>query len=74
MDDMVKCRCFQCGHELIWDSDYMQSDIGMVAEDEDDAIVQCYTCPECGTSYEVYYPKDELNTQNNDGTNRKNET
>ena len=63
---MFTPKCFQCGHELVWQSDYMKSEVGYIDSnnEEDDGVVSCYDCPNCGTHYEVIEPdkeeKDEL--------------
>ena len=45
-------RCFVCGTVVCWDSSCDRSE-------SDDAIVDYYHCPRCGTAYEVYWPNEE---------------
>lgn len=50
-------RCFFCYHEVIWDNDFMLSEVSDI--DDDEAIVSYYLCPFCGRSYEVSEPLKE---------------
>ena len=49
-------KCFYCGHEVIWNSDFNADECGYDDEDYKDRIVTFYTCPFCGTEYEVVQP------------------
>lgn len=53
-EESAKKRCFYCGHELVWNSDFMLSDVSEV--EDDDGIVSYYTCPCCGRTYEISDP------------------
>ena len=45
-------RCWSCGREVIWQNDFMQSELGMVCMgDSSDKVVSFYTCPHCGYEY-----------------------
>ena len=46
-------KCYNCGTELIWGGDHDCED------DEDHAIVTNLSCPNCGSFYMVYLPKDK---------------
>lgn len=66
-------KCWRCGHDLICSGNFMISDMEIDSLDEnDDAIITDYLCPNCGAQYTVtdtpendkqYYPywKDENN-------------
>lgn len=51
MKENYKKLCYTCGHELIWDNSFTRGDIGL---EEDNSIVDLYSCPYCGASYEIY--------------------
>lgn len=51
-------RCFFCGNELIWNSDYNLSDL-WDADENDDGVASFYHCPVCGRHYEIYDPPKE---------------
>lgn len=42
-------KCYICGHEVIWDSDFDTEDYGY----ERQGIVHEYHCPECGADITV---------------------
>lgn len=44
--------CPNCGHEIIWQSDFDFDDLGY----EGDGIVSFYSCPHCGADIEVRIP------------------
>jgi hypothetical protein len=46
-------NCWHCKHELIWECDY---DIG--EENECYSMLTILGCPDCGSTYEVSYPKE----------------
>ena len=47
-------KCWFCGKEVIWQNDFMQSELGMVCDgDSSDKIVSMYECPHCDKSYMV---------------------
>lgn len=54
-------KCWNCGHEVVWGCDNMRSKIEgeEYYREEEDAIVQSYHCPHCGTDYEMYHPSAE---------------
>ena len=45
-------ECFFCNTEVIWQSDFDAEELGR----EEEGIVSFYTCPECGSEYEVFQP------------------
>jgi len=46
-------RCWHCDTELIWGGDYD------CAEDTEDYQMETnFTCPNCGSFYLAYYPKE----------------
>ena len=49
-------KCFYCGHEVIWNSDFDAEDCGHDSDDCKGRIVTFYTCPHCGAEYEVLQP------------------
>ena len=58
-------NCFRCGAEVIWQGDSMLSDVSPFHENDDEAIVSSYHCPNCGADYEVYdCPKEERSKYN----------
>lgn len=46
---MSNWKCFLCGGQVIWQSDFDFEDYGY----EGEGIVQNYTCSKCGAEYEV---------------------
>ena len=47
-------KCWRCDHELICSGNFMASECGFSDSEEDkDAIVTDYSCPHCGTYYQV---------------------
>lgn len=61
---MSNWKCFLCGGQVIWQSDFDFEDYGY----EGEGIVQNYTCSKCGAEYEVRSSfKDEEDTQTDDG-------
>lgn len=46
---MDKWKCFHCGGQVIWQSDFDFSDYGY----DGAGIVQNYVCSKCGAEYEV---------------------
>lgn len=46
---MDKWRCFLCGSQVFWQSDFDFEDYGY----EGKGIVQNFTCSKCGAEYEV---------------------
>ena len=56
-------KCLQCDHDLVWQNDYMGSDLGVTEfESDEDFLVSSWVCPHCGMAYELHYPseKDKL--------------
>lgn len=51
--------CFNCGKELVWQSDCDGDDLGR----EEKCIVSFYVCPNCNSSYEVTTFLDNLNIE-----------
>lgn len=57
-------RCFVCGHTLVWESDFMLTEIEPLDEtlpddvrrtfEDDDKLGHIYSCTHCGASYEAY--------------------
>ena len=45
-------QCFNCGREMIWQSDFDFEDYGM----DGAGIVSVYHCPHCGTDIECFVP------------------
>lgn len=45
-------KCFNCGADLIWESDFNADEVGY----EEEGIVTFYTCPNCGADYQVFIP------------------
>jgi hypothetical protein len=46
-----------CGKELQWNSDVMESELlDEEKSDDDDRVVGFYECTRCGYSYEIYSP------------------
>lgn len=43
-------KCFICGEEVIWESDFDSDDYGY----EEQGIIHNYHCPKCGADYEVF--------------------
>lgn len=43
-------KCWFCGSELIWSSDFSYENYGL----EDEGIVSVLTCPNCGAIWEGY--------------------
>jgi len=49
-------KCFHCGEEVVWQSDYDTDDMGGEYEYN---IVTMFDCKNCNTWYEVYHDKKE---------------
>lgn len=48
-----ECKCFFCGHKLIWHGDAdAELELGKQYEGLD-KVTALYTCPECGAEYLV---------------------
>ncbi len=47
-------KCWHCGTEIIWGGDFDISE-----EDPDYELETNMSCPECGTFYLIYKPKDD---------------
>ena len=46
-------KCWNCGHEVAWIGDCMESEISCEDIPEElDRVVGYYRCPECGSDYE----------------------
>ena len=58
---MTGWNCFRCGHEVVWSSDFMKSECGYAEDydDPNDGLVSYFTCPYCGTRYELVEPDEE---------------
>lgn len=51
-------RCFACGGELIWDSDFMASELGECDDEKsEDTVVNILHCKDCGATVKVYHNK-----------------
>ena len=50
----MRCTCFNCGTELIWENDFAIED-----ENEFYCMETNLHCPECEAFYSVYLPKDK---------------
>lgn len=56
-------KCMSCEHDLVWQCDYMGSEIGAIEEqygeegyDENkDFVVGLWDCPYCGMHYEIHH-------------------
>lgn len=44
--------CWNCGNEVVWCGDFMESDIAPVEYGENDRVVGYYSCPHCGSDFE----------------------
>jgi hypothetical protein len=55
-------QCAMCGGNLLWDNDFMRSDfiVGQAeydaVSDDDDALIHCCTCSNCGCLVEALEP------------------
>jgi len=49
-------KCWHCGTELIWGSDFSGEDYGV---EETYSIVTNLSCPKCNSFVEVYYPNQD---------------
>ena len=48
--------CWQCGTKVIWNNDFMRSELGELCQgDSEDKVVSIYTCPKCGATYQVMF-------------------
>ena len=46
-------RCWYCGNEVVWEGDFMESDVNDEAiPSELDRVVGYYHCQNCGSDYE----------------------
>lgn len=45
-------HCPFCGSVMIWNSDYMTSEVGITDSGEEDRMVKLYSCSKCGCSGE----------------------
>lgn len=51
---MKKYYCFACGGELIWNADFMRSELEPIENEDKDSVVNILTCPDCGAEVRVY--------------------
>lgn len=56
---IMEIKCFFCGSELIWGSDFNLEEVCDLAKEGDGGVVSYYTCPTCGRTYEVCDPPEE---------------
>lgn len=49
-------KCFYCGHEVRWESDFNGDEVYGEDSEHKDSVVSYYTCPHCGAFYEVRQP------------------
>lgn len=55
-------QCAMCGGNMAWDNDFMRSDFIVdqaeydAVSDDDDAIIRCCTCANCGCLVEAWEP------------------
>lgn len=57
-------RCFACGGELIWENDWMKSELFGCDEDED-SVVNVLHCKDCGAEvYVVQATEDKVSDEN----------
>lgn len=53
-------KCFFCGGNLIWESDFNANEVaGDDYEDDDFAVASYFTCQNCGRFYEIREPNKE---------------
>lgn len=48
-----------CSHELMWESDWCQSDIDETLNEDEDSYVMLFRCPHCGCEVELSYPSEQ---------------
>ena len=49
----MEYRCWNCGHNVVWVGDFMESEIeGLDEYPDKDRVVGLYHCPECGSDFE----------------------
>lgn len=48
-------KCFHCGGNLSWNSDFSFEDYGM----EGEGIIHCLSCSDCGADVEYYIRLDK---------------
>lgn len=53
-------KCFACGGELVWEGDFMRSEIDGCDESED-TVVNILHCTNCGATVQVYHPIESEN-------------
>ena len=47
-------KCFACGGELVWEADFMRSELDGCSEEED-TVVNILRCSNCGAEVRVYH-------------------
>jgi len=53
--------CFNCGHQLIWQSDFMLSELdGIDYDEDDDRVVNILYCPNCHSDVWVMHPSENM--------------
>lgn len=45
-------KCWLCGSEVAWESDFMESEIDELEDGARDRVVGYYYCYNCGSEYE----------------------
>ena len=52
-------KCYRCGSDIQWESDFMTSDISDDFDKNDSSVTSYYHCPNCGASIELVDPSYE---------------
>ena len=53
-------KCPICNGELIWQSDFMLSEIEGDMPEEEDRVVSTYFCQGCYSDIEIYHPSENM--------------
>ena len=65
--------CFNCNSELIWQSDFMQSELwGGCEEEDDDRIVNVLQCPNCHADVYCVHPSPNMEREYEEEENNNN--
>ena len=57
-------KCFNCGSEIIWQNDWMLSELdGIDYDEDDDRIVNVLYCPNCHSDIYVVHPSPNMDKE-----------
>lgn len=62
-------KCYQCGAELVWQSDNSYEDCGIDITENGNGTVRIFECEQCGSYYEIAIPNKNKVGKNGSGEN-----